>query len=264
MTTPKMNFPTLTLSQSGKEFTINEALHMIDSLVAGRVQDSTVSDPSTLTPADGDAYIVSTSPVNEWTGHEGELAVYFNGEWFFATPQQGLVFFDTAGVNRLLIHTGGTGRAAWVPWGEYALLNHSSDVFIGGLSQLGIGDKDWASQGFQNVQTRMEFYRDDASVEMLMHAADSLGAGRVARYSLRVGTIDWDIENDGDKLRFKREGNIQFTVDEGHVTLPPQTAAPAANAGAMSVADGTTWDPAAKGTGPYPVFYDGVNWLAMT
>lgn len=36
-------------------------------------------------------------------------------------------------------------------------------------------------------------------------------------------------------------------------------------AGMMTTADGVSWDPASKGTGrPYPVFWDGVDWLAMT
>jgi hypothetical protein len=33
----------------------------------------------------------------------------------------------------------------------------------------------------------------------------------------------------------------------------------------IAVADGTTWDPAAKGgtPDPYPAFYDGNAWVAM-
>ena len=47
------------------------------------------------------------------------------------------------------------------------------------------------------------------------------------------------------------------------LTLDPQSSAPVAIAGSFAVANGTSWDPATKGSGPYPVFYNGTSWTAL-
>ena len=47
------------------------------------------------------------------------------------------------------------------------------------------------------------------------------------------------------------------------LTLTPQNSAPIATAGSFAVANGTGWDPASKGSGPYPVFYNGTSWTAL-
>ena len=61
------------------------------------------------------------------------------------------------------------------------------------------------------------------------------------------------------------EPDAELDVD-GVAKLSPQTGAPANPVvGMIAVADGTTWDPAAKGgtPNPYPAFYDGTAWVAM-
>jgi len=61
------------------------------------------------------------------------------------------------------------------------------------------------------------------------------------------------------------EPAAELDVD-GIARLTPQTGAPASPVtGMIAVADGTTWDPAAKGgtPDPYPAFYDGNAWVAM-
>lgn len=45
--------------------------------------------------------------------------------------------------------------------------------------------------------------------------------------------------------------------------LVPQASAPTALSGSLAVANGTTWDPGTKGSGPYPVFYTGTVWVAL-
>lgn len=47
------------------------------------------------------------------------------------------------------------------------------------------------------------------------------------------------------------------------LTLTPQSSAPVAVAGSFAVANGSGWDPASKGSGPYPVFYNGTTWTAL-
>lgn len=53
-------------------------------------------------------------------------------------------------------------------------------------------------------------------------------------------------------------------ADEEGVIYTPRTTAPNSPiTGTLACADGSGWDPAGKGTGPYPVFYDGTNWIAL-
>lgn len=60
-------------------------------LEAGAVLDiiATTNDPSALTPAAGDTHIVGSSPVGDFSGQAGKIAVYRNG-WYFVDPLNGL------------------------------------------------------------------------------------------------------------------------------------------------------------------------------
>lgn len=62
----------------------------------------------------------------------------------------------------------------------------------------------------------------------------------------------------------QREPNAELEVT-GTMRLSPLAAAPVAPIdGMFAVADGTNWDPAAKGGAvSYPVYYDGVGWNAL-
>lgn len=55
------------------------------------VKDRDVTDPSTLTPSDGDRYIVASNAIGDWAGQDGNVAVYDNAStaWVFYTPNVG-------------------------------------------------------------------------------------------------------------------------------------------------------------------------------
>lgn len=59
------------------------------------VKDRDVTDPSTLTPSDGDTYIVAASAVGDWAGLDGRLVVWdaTAGVWVNAVPSVGWVAF---------------------------------------------------------------------------------------------------------------------------------------------------------------------------
>ncbi len=50
-----------------------------------------VTDPATLTPADGDRYIVAAGAVGAWTGQDANVAVWdaASGTWAFYAPSEG-------------------------------------------------------------------------------------------------------------------------------------------------------------------------------
>lgn len=55
------------------------------------VLDRDVSDPSTLTPADGDSYIIAAGATGDWAGYDGHVAVWDAGAsaWTIYAPRTG-------------------------------------------------------------------------------------------------------------------------------------------------------------------------------
>lgn len=81
------------------------------------------------------------------------------------------------------------------------------DVFINGTKKLGVGDKDWETQGtYENAQ--MEIYRANSNVEFLIH--DDAGTNEVGLH-LRNGENDWTMVHDGN-FRINHEGNTVFKI----------------------------------------------------
>ena len=92
-----------------------------------------------------------------------------------------------------------------------------------------------------------------------------------------VFSVDDGVHGFSKVLRVHKSGKVDVNGDlnvepaadflvNGVALLTPQTGAPASpTVGMIAVADGSTWDPAAKGgtPDPYPAFYDGNAWVAM-
>ena len=59
------------------------------------VMDRDVADPSTLTPADGDTYIVAASGIGDWAGWDGRVAVWDDtaSVWVSAVPSVGWIAY---------------------------------------------------------------------------------------------------------------------------------------------------------------------------
>jgi len=57
------------------------------------VKDRDVTDPTTLTPANGDTYIVAASATDDWAGKDGQVAVWDGSAWAFGVPRLGWVAY---------------------------------------------------------------------------------------------------------------------------------------------------------------------------
>ena len=95
------------------------------------------------------------------------------------------------------------------------LASYYGNVYVHNSKKIGIGDKDWESQGtYGNVQ--MEIYRESSDVELLIH--DDAGTNEVALH-LRNGESDWKIIHDGD-FNIKHEGSNFFKItNDGDVGI---------------------------------------------
>ena len=91
MATANLAIPSLVEGQTNSETTVNQSLQIIDSLMAGRIEDRNLTAPPG-SPVNGQAYIVAASPSGAWTGKAGKIALFETG-WTFITPTGGMQFF---------------------------------------------------------------------------------------------------------------------------------------------------------------------------
>lgn len=99
--TGELQLPLVQAAQAQKHVTVNEALARLDGLVQLRLQDTALTTPP-ASPAEGQAWAVPAGGVNDWSGHDGEIAIYANGGWVFAAPMPGWRGFDLAGFREVL------------------------------------------------------------------------------------------------------------------------------------------------------------------
>lgn len=90
MESRNLSLPLLMPAQAQKHVTHNEALVMLDAIVQLVVADRDLSSPP-MEPAEGERYIVASDADGDWTGHEGEIALFLNGGWQFFVPNEGWI-----------------------------------------------------------------------------------------------------------------------------------------------------------------------------
>jgi len=87
--TPRLALPAIEAAQAQKHVTHNEALMLLDALVQLAVESRALSAPPG-SPADGACYIPATAASGDWSGWDGQLALYSGGGWLKITPVPGL------------------------------------------------------------------------------------------------------------------------------------------------------------------------------
>jgi hypothetical protein len=85
--TPLLSLPLLAASQAQKHVTHNEALLRLDALIHLSVISRSLAAPPAA--ADGDRYLVASSPSGAWAGQPGMVALAQAGGWVFITPRKG-------------------------------------------------------------------------------------------------------------------------------------------------------------------------------
>lgn len=109
MTTPNLALDELTAAQSSPHVTVNSSFRRLDSLVQIGVL-AIQNAPPGGTPADGDRYIVDTSPTGAWSGHAKAIAYWVAGsfnEWRFVAPKAGWMAY-VLGPEKVWIFKGST------------------------------------------------------------------------------------------------------------------------------------------------------------
>jgi hypothetical protein len=109
--TPRLALPTLIPGQAQKEFFHNEALQLLDCVVAAAIEEAARNDPPP-SPMPGQAYLVGTAPEGDWSGFPDHLATFGTGGWRFVAPVAGLRLVDKS--TGIVVAYGSTGWEAGV------------------------------------------------------------------------------------------------------------------------------------------------------
>ncbi len=88
--TPNLGLPYILAAQSQKHVPHNEAIRALDAIVQLSVLDRSLTEPPEF-PAEGDRYIVASSPAGAWAGQAEKIAAFQDGTWMFYAPKEGWI-----------------------------------------------------------------------------------------------------------------------------------------------------------------------------
>lgn len=115
--TERLSLPLIIAGQAQKELWHNEALSLLDTVVAAAVEEPPINDPPEA-PSAGCCYIVGASPSGEWSEASSSLAAFTSAGWRFVAPTPGLIVLVKSSGTFATYGTGGwevgTVRAAQV------------------------------------------------------------------------------------------------------------------------------------------------------
>jgi hypothetical protein len=160
MTTPRLGAPELVSGQAVPETTVNEQIRYLESGAGHFIfKDRDLATPPG-SPADGDCYLVATSPTGAWSGKAGKIAFYLNTAWVFITAIEGL----TAWINDENVFVGYDG-ATWStlssPSGSYQPLD----------------DELTAIAGLTSAADKIPYFTGSAAAALLTRDTDGTLAG---------------------------------------------------------------------------------------
>lgn len=104
--TPLLVLPTIESAQAQKHVTHNEALARLDGLVHLSVISRVLATPPG-TVAEGDRYLIPSSPTGAWAGQVGKVALVIGGGWVFVSPREGWRLW-VENEDKLLVFNGST------------------------------------------------------------------------------------------------------------------------------------------------------------
>ncbi len=85
----RLSLPFIEPGQAQKELFHNEALQVLDVLVAGAVEEPPRAAPPG-SPVAGACYIVAAAPTGDWAGRAGQIAASTSGGWRYIVPVEGM------------------------------------------------------------------------------------------------------------------------------------------------------------------------------
>ncbi|MEE9432796.1 MAG: DUF2793 domain-containing protein [Sphingorhabdus sp.] len=108
----RLGLPYLYVGQAQKEITHNEALAVLDTVVAPVIEAELDTDPQGLYTGDaGKCWLVDAGATGAWAGHEDEIAYWTGESWRFVAPPDRIKAFR-ADLGQEVVRANGAWFAA--------------------------------------------------------------------------------------------------------------------------------------------------------
>lgn len=144
-TSPFLSLPYMQEAQAQKHVTHNEALRILDVAVQLVVKSRSYSAPP-ASAVEKDRFIVGANATVEWAGHDGEIAIYEGGAYWFVAPLPGWTAFvlDEDQVAKATAanawETDDEDQVSFSKLGINASIDASHQLTVTGQSSLFTGD----------------------------------------------------------------------------------------------------------------------------
>jgi hypothetical protein len=141
-TSINLGIPYIASQQAQPDVTHNDALVMIQVLLASGVWQVGLNTPPS-TPANGDAYIIGSSPSGIWVGKENCIAAYYQDQWYYIPgfDSDGTQIEMTEAQVGLMVWSKPDGDFyIWTDTGSPSVLAWTASGLGGGLSGIGVKD----------------------------------------------------------------------------------------------------------------------------
>ena len=89
--TTNLAIPLVASNQAQKEVTVNTAIATIDAILNTGAVDRALNTPP-VSPADGDLYIIGSTPTGDWALNADDIA-YYQTTWKFISPNEGMTIW---------------------------------------------------------------------------------------------------------------------------------------------------------------------------
>lgn len=89
----KLAIEEMASTQEDRSPTFNAAIARLEVMALGCSAEDILLDTPPGSPAEGDVYVLGTSPTGAWSGHALDITYYYNGAWEFIDPYDGLIAY---------------------------------------------------------------------------------------------------------------------------------------------------------------------------
>lgn len=221
---PLLGLPYLASAQAQKHVTHNEALSLLDGLLQLSVISRSLTTPPT-SPVDGDRYLVAASPLGDWLGQAGQLALRMEGAWRFTAPRKGWrIWIETE--NLFLIFNGTSWSAPPLPTQLQNLSLLGVNATADATNKLAVSS---ASVLFNNVGAGIQFKvnKNTASDTASLLFQDNF-SGRAELGLTGDDNLHFKVSADGSTFfeSLLISGSSGLVTAKNNLALDPQSADP--------------------------------------